>query len=112
VYSSLIRDLVAWEIGESFFNSLTRRVFATEGVDRKIEFLDADFDEQPFADATIQHTYQGSSLTQLLIAGLTNPAADGFLPSCWDDLPAHAAAAAARLESAFTEVAGVSALVA
>ena len=30
VYSSLVAQSIRWEIGESFFNSLTRRVFATE----------------------------------------------------------------------------------
>ena len=34
VYSSLIAQSVRWEVAESFFNSLTRRVFATEGVDQ------------------------------------------------------------------------------
>src|SRR5215472_4728551 len=32
VYSSLITDCQEWEIAETFFNSLTRRVFATIGV--------------------------------------------------------------------------------
>src|SRR4051812_36294014 len=40
VYSSLIAQSVRWEVAESFFNSLTRRVFATEGVDQAIEFVD------------------------------------------------------------------------
>ena len=44
VYSSLIAQSIRWEIAESFFNSLTRRVFATEGVDPAIEFVDTDFD--------------------------------------------------------------------
>ncbi len=47
VYSSLIAQSIRWEIGESFFNSLTRRVFATEGVDQAIEFVDTDFDGPP-----------------------------------------------------------------
>ncbi|MBA3652489.1 MAG: bifunctional isocitrate dehydrogenase kinase/phosphatase, partial [Chthoniobacterales bacterium] len=42
VYSSLIARRTAWEIAESFFNSLTRRIFATEGVDQAIEFVDTD----------------------------------------------------------------------
>ena len=49
VYSSLIAQSIRWEIGESFFNSLTRRVFATEGVDQAIEFVDTDFDAPPSA---------------------------------------------------------------
>ena len=47
VYSSLIARSPKREIAESFFNSLTRRVFATEGVDQAIEFVDTDFDEAP-----------------------------------------------------------------
>ena len=47
VYSSLIAQSPKREIAESFFNSLTRRVFATEGVDQAIEFVDTDFDEAP-----------------------------------------------------------------
>ena len=51
VYSSLIAQSIRWEIGESFFNSLTRRVFATEGVDQAIEFVDTDFDAPPTSSA-------------------------------------------------------------
>ena len=47
VYSSLIAQSIRFEIAESFFNSLTRRVFATEGVDQAIEFVDTDFDVPP-----------------------------------------------------------------
>ena len=43
-YSALIAKSTRWEIAESFFNSLTRRVFATEGVNQAIEFVDTDFD--------------------------------------------------------------------
>src|SRR5215218_4114197 len=47
VYSSLIAQSPKREIAESFFNSLTRRVFSTEGVDQAIEFVDTDFDTAP-----------------------------------------------------------------
>ena len=39
VYSSLIAQCSEWEVAETFFNSLTRRVFATAGVDQAIEFV-------------------------------------------------------------------------
>lgn len=32
------------ELAETFFNSVTRRIFATVGVDPKIEYVDSDFD--------------------------------------------------------------------
>ena len=38
VYASLMARSPAWEIAETFFNSLTRRVFSTAGVDQAIEF--------------------------------------------------------------------------
>src|SRR2546423_12001412 len=52
VYSSLIAQAAAWEIAESFFNSLTRRVFATDGVDQTIEFFDTHFHAPPASAAT------------------------------------------------------------
>src|SRR5690349_23264345 len=95
-YSALIAKSDRWEIAESFFNSLTRRVFATEGVDQTIEFVDTDFDAAARPKVNVRQSYHGRSLTQLLIDGLTNVESDGFAANCWDDLGADAAAAAAR----------------
>ena len=36
-----------WELAETFFNSVTRRIFATVGVDANIEFVNTDFDTPP-----------------------------------------------------------------
>lgn len=47
VYSGLIADRDDWEIAETFYNSVTRRIFATVGVDSNIEFVDTDFDKPP-----------------------------------------------------------------
>jgi isocitrate dehydrogenase kinase/phosphatase len=43
-YSELIAGRADVELAETFFNSATRRIFATVGVDPKIEFLFSDFD--------------------------------------------------------------------
>ncbi len=43
-YSSLIDARQDRELAETFFNSVTRRIFATVGVDRNIEFTESDFD--------------------------------------------------------------------
>ena len=97
VYSSLIARLPAWEIAETFFNSLTRRVFATAGVDQAIEFVDTDFDAPPpGAPITIARTYRGQSLPELLCSALT----DAFDESCWDNLRVTAKLATARVETA------------
>ena len=94
VYSSLITHCNDGEIAESFFNSLTRRVCATVGVNQQVEFVDSDFDAPPTASSgTAQRTYQGAELPALLAAILTEL---GFPAERYDDLPA--AAAAARLE--------------
>jgi isocitrate dehydrogenase kinase/phosphatase len=96
VYSSLITRYNDAEIAESFFNSLTRRVFATVGVNQQVEFVDSDFDAPPTASSgTVQRSYQGAELHCLFAAILTEL---GFPAERYDDLPAAAATAAARLK--------------
>jgi isocitrate dehydrogenase kinase/phosphatase len=97
VYSSLIARSPAWEIAETFFNSLTRRVFATAGVDQAIEFVDTDFDAPPSsAPINITKTYRGQNLPELLCSALT----DAFDETCWDGLREAAKLASTRLEAA------------
>jgi isocitrate dehydrogenase kinase/phosphatase len=101
VYSSLIAQSSKWEIAESFFNSLTRRVFATEGVDQAIEFVDTDFDEAPTtAPADTRRVYSGASIQELLVASLTDPLA-GFAAQNWCGLEASARLAGERIQAAF-----------
>ncbi|RIK19226.1 MAG: bifunctional isocitrate dehydrogenase kinase/phosphatase [Anaerolineae bacterium] len=47
VYSGLIADRDDWELAETFFNSATRRIFTTVGVDHQIEFVATDFETPP-----------------------------------------------------------------
>jgi isocitrate dehydrogenase kinase/phosphatase len=46
-YSSAIQERGDSELAETFFNSITRRIFTTVGVDPEIEFVDAGFDTHP-----------------------------------------------------------------
>jgi isocitrate dehydrogenase kinase/phosphatase len=46
-YSGLIAHRPDYGLAETFFNSVTRRIFATVGVDRNIEFADSDFQPPP-----------------------------------------------------------------
>ncbi|TAL29798.1 MAG: bifunctional isocitrate dehydrogenase kinase/phosphatase [Spirochaetes bacterium] len=46
-YSRLIAGAGDFELAETFFNSITRRIFATVGVDRAREFIDSDFNLPP-----------------------------------------------------------------
>ncbi len=97
VYSSLIACSPAWEIAETFFNSLTRRVFATDGVDQTIEFVDTDFDAPPSsAPITVAKTYRGQSLPGLFCSALM----DAFDEGCWHDLDKTTNLAAERIEGA------------
>ena len=69
VYSSLIAGCHEWEIAETFFNSLTRRVFTTVGVDQETEFVDTDFDAPPTSALGESCRALGpASLTELLHA--------------------------------------------
>ena len=46
-YSAMLVRNDDWELAETFFNSTTRRIFSTVGVDSKIEFVNTDFDTPP-----------------------------------------------------------------
>jgi isocitrate dehydrogenase kinase/phosphatase len=97
VYSSLIARSPAWEIAETFFNSLTRRVFATDGVDQAIEFVDTDFDAPPSSTTfNVAKTYRRQNLAELLCLALT----DAFDDTCWCNLRQTASVAASRIEAA------------
>lgn len=73
VYSNLIEERPDCEIAETFFNSVTRRIFTTVGVDPQIEFVATDFDlygsdsetavyrAYPLENSTLE-----SALTQIL----------------------------------------------
>ncbi|MBX7167553.1 MAG: bifunctional isocitrate dehydrogenase kinase/phosphatase [Pirellulales bacterium] len=73
VFSSLIADRDDWEIAETFYNSVTRRIFTTVGVDNEIEFVHTDFDSPPhLASQPVYRTYgRGESVQKLLQAILT-----------------------------------------
>ena len=91
-YSALIAKSSRWEIAESFFNSLTRRVFATEGVNQAIEFVDTDFDT-PVELAQVIMPFSGATTTDLLFQLLTT----AFPEDAWHDLKGAVSAAAERL---------------
>src|SRR5262245_18643403 len=82
-----------------FFNSLTRRVLATEGVDQAIEFVDTDFDTPPHNGIQdIHRTYYGRDLRELICQLLTDEAATGLARWLWNDLEHAAGIAAARIQ--------------
>jgi isocitrate dehydrogenase kinase/phosphatase len=71
VYSSLIGDHNDWELAETFFNSVTRRVFATVGVDPQIEFVVTDFESPPTqAASAVFRTYDGPASIEDLVRSI------------------------------------------
>src|SRR5438477_6898475 len=95
VYSSLIAQSPKREIAESFFNSLTRRVFATEGVNQAIEFVDTDFDPSADGGAGIIRKYSARTLSELMFQLLTDEKA--FPVNHWSDLRSDVEIAAKRI---------------
>jgi isocitrate dehydrogenase kinase/phosphatase len=91
-YSALIAQSPRWEIAESFFNSLTRRIFATEGVTQAIEFVDTDFDT-PVKLAQVTTCYSRGTTADLILQLLTA----GIAQAHWQDLKSTVSAAAGRL---------------
>ena len=73
VYSGLIQDRDDWELAETFFNSVTRKIFSTVGVDPSIEFVDTDFGSPPHESGrSVYRSYQDpddiAGLVQQIIA--------------------------------------------
>jgi isocitrate dehydrogenase kinase/phosphatase len=104
-YSALIAKSDRWEIAESFFNSLTRRIFATEGVNQNIEFVDTDFDTSAGEQHKIARTYSGGTVTKLMTELLTDEGVGGFAPEHWSNLRRSVELAATRLGAALPHAA-------
>ena len=67
-YSGMLIQNDDWELAETFFNSITRRIFATVGVDAEIEFVNTDFSTPPIPTTSkIYHTFKGREPTARLI---------------------------------------------
>ena len=56
VFSSRIAERHDWELAETFFNSVTRRIFTTVGVDPQIEFVDTDFTTPPTQAGGVEYS--------------------------------------------------------
>lgn len=73
-YSKSIAGRGDFELAETFFNSITRRIFSTVGVDRDREFVDSDFNLPPARSAQpVYRTYQpGATMRGLVRRILTD----------------------------------------
>ncbi|TWU28391.1 bifunctional isocitrate dehydrogenase kinase/phosphatase [Bythopirellula polymerisocia] len=67
VYSGLIEQRDDWEVAETFFNSVTRRVFTTVGIDPEIEFLHTDYAAPPTQSRKpVFRTYRAETTADLI----------------------------------------------
>ncbi|HEX5671954.1 MAG TPA: isocitrate dehydrogenase kinase/phosphatase AceK regulatory subunit, partial [Acidimicrobiia bacterium] len=95
VYSNLIQDRSYFELAETFFNSVTRKVFTTVGVDPTMEFVDTDFDTPPTeADRPVYRTYGDPEGNAALVRSIVN---DTGLTRQFRSLDDDVALAAARI---------------
>lgn len=69
-FSALIAGRLDIELGETFFNSITRRIFATVGVDPGIEFVDSDFALPHDTACAVIRTYAAQPLPTLIARAL------------------------------------------
>ena len=73
-YSARLIGNDDWELAETFFNSITRRIFSTVGVDSNIEFVDTIFGKPPGRTMpecyrTIENQLPNAALIKRILAG-------------------------------------------
>jgi isocitrate dehydrogenase kinase/phosphatase len=96
-YSRIIARNDAWEVAETFFNSVTRRIFDTVGVDPEIEFVNTDFDTPPIPiRSEVFATYQIRRSCASLIKRILS---DYPLMAPYRDVEHDVAQVSARIES-------------
>ena len=96
VYSGLIAGRDDWEVAETFFNSVTRRIFTTVGVDHQIEFVATDFETPPTRpQSPVYRVYNRVVALPELITSLVK---DFRLAVPFRDLAGDAQLVAARIE--------------
>ena len=97
VYSGLITDHDDWELAETFFNSVTRHVFTTVGVDPQIEFVATDFETPPTRPRSpVYRSYNRIASTESLVATVLQ---DFAFTTPYEDAPRDAVLVAARIEA-------------
>lgn len=96
VYSGTIAERHDWDLAETFFNSATRRVFATVGVDPDIEFVDTDRGSPIAALRPVHRAYRGEDAEALVRSILGDLDLEGSLADPERDV----ARAADRLRAA------------
>ena len=101
VYAELVAKLDLWELAETFFNSITRRVFATVGVNPQIEFVDTCSRVEPVQiSQPVYRSYTSPKTTDALIETILR---DYNFAVPYGDLRRDAQLVAAKLEDHLNE---------
>jgi len=96
VYADLVAKLDLWELAETFFNSITRRVFATVGVNPLIEFVDTCSRIQTVqVSQPVYRSYTSPETTGALIEAVLS---DYNFSAAYEDLRRDAQLVVAKLE--------------
>jgi isocitrate dehydrogenase kinase/phosphatase len=103
VYSGQIAGRRDWELAETFFNSVTRRLFTTVGVDRDIEFVDSDFEAPTEPDLLVHRVYRRAPDAGALVEAILG---DSWFDAPYADLGRDARLAGARLEAHLRSLGG------
>jgi isocitrate dehydrogenase kinase/phosphatase len=104
VYAESIVGFPDSELAETFFNSVTRHVFTTVGVDARIEFVNLDLRRARYGPgSTIHRTHRRRATTRgLVLEALEPPRFE--VP--WRDLERDADWVAERIDAAWSEARG------
>jgi isocitrate dehydrogenase kinase/phosphatase len=104
LFARLAEDRPDIELAETFFNSASRRIFHTVGVDSRAEFVSSEPPALPLdAAAAFLVSFDGSAGTRAILERALSavPFAAG-----WEDLARDAALGAAKLDAALTQAWG------
>jgi isocitrate dehydrogenase kinase/phosphatase len=102
VYAELVAKVDLWELAETFFNSITRRVFATVGVNPQIEFVDTCSRTQPVQiSQPVYRSYTSPQATGDLIETILR---DYNFAVAYEDLRRDAQLVAAKIENHLNRV--------
>jgi isocitrate dehydrogenase kinase/phosphatase len=108
VYAELVAKLDLWELAETFFNSITRRVFATVGVNPQIEFVDTCSRTQPVQiGQPVYRSYTSPQTTAALIETILN---DYNFHAAYEDLRRDVRLVADKIEDHLNKAGGTSAI--
>jgi isocitrate dehydrogenase kinase/phosphatase len=96
-YARALADRPDPELAKTFFNSVTRRIFGTVGVQPREEFVDADVEPRPLAGGAPMHAvYPRQASTEALLATILR---DYAFAAPYRDLDGDARLAAAELDA-------------